>query len=189
MKLYIAFSGTASVGKTTLIKPLISLLEEQHKEPVKYITEVARSLQSRGFKINKEATSSTQRMIEEEYRRLESENSSFIKVSDRSIIDRLSYTMTNEGSGIDETKKELLDWYDANIINYCQRYSYLFHIPLTDDLHLELDGVRSTDEAYRCEIDQLQKDIINKYKLKVHTLSGTTEERMSTVKKVLNLEK
>lgn len=187
MKLYIAFSGTASVGKTTLIKPLISLLEDEYKEPVKYITEVARSLQARGFKINKEATSATQRMIEEEYRRLETENEPFIRVSDRSIIDRFSYTIKNEGSGIDETKKELLEWYDANVAEHCKKYSFIFHIPLTDNLRLELDGIRSPDEVYRREIDLLQKDIINKYKLKVHTLSGTTEERLNTIKEVLNL--
>lgn len=189
MKPYLVFTGTASVGKTTLIKPLISLLEEKHKEPVKYITEVARSLQLRGHVINKEATSRTQRLIEDEYLRLEEEYMESVRISDRSIIDRYSYAMLNGGPAIDEQKRELLDWYDKNILNQCAKYSHIFHIPLTDDLKLELDGVRSPDEAYRREVDRLQHHIINKYNIKVHTLSGSVEERLDLIKNAVGLRK
>lgn len=183
--IYVVFTGTASVGKSTLIKPVIPMLEEMYGEPVVYIAEVARSLEKKGFKINKEATSQTQRLIEDEYLRLEQENINRIKIADRSVIDRFSYTMLNGGNTIDEQKRILLDWYDANIETYCAQYSHIFHIPLTADVPLELDGVRSPDEMYRREIDAIQKNIIDMYKIKVHVVTGTVEQRLATIMNVL----
>jgi len=182
-KPYIVFTGTQSVGKTTLIKPLVPYLEKMYGEPIVHIAEVARSLERRGFKINKEATSATQQMIEEEYLRLELESSGAIKVADRSIIDRFSYTLLNSDSSLD--KLALLNWYDSNVVEHCKKYSHIFHIPLTDEVKLELDGIRSPDEEYRRRIDEVQTKIINQYKIKVHTLSGTVEERLDAIKKVL----
>lgn len=184
MKNYIVFTGTASVGKTTLIKPLIPVIEKLYGEPVVHIAEVARSLERRGHKINKEATSSTQQMIEEEYLRIEQESVNSIKIADRSIIDRFSYSLLNGGdNGMD--KLNLLTWYNNNIIEHCKKYSHIFHIPLTDEVKLELDGIRSPDEEYRRRIDEIQIKIIKQYSLKVHTLTGTVEERLDTIKKVL----
>ena len=182
-KPYIVFTGTQSVGKTTLIKPLVPILEKMYGEPIVHIAEVARSLERRGFKINKEATSATQQMIEEEYLRLELENPDAIKVADRSIIDRFSYTLLNSDNGTD--KLTLLNWYNNNVAEHCKKYSHIFHIPLTDEVKLELDGIRSPDEEYRRRIDEIQTKIINQYKIKVHTLAGTVEERLDTIKKVL----
>lgn len=186
-KLYVVLSGTASVGKTTLIKPLIPMLEETYGEPVKYITEVARSLANKGFAINKEATSSTQRLIEDEYLRLEAETEGFIRVADRSIIDRYSYTLLNGGSTTDSVKQELCDWYANNIEEYCKKYSYIFHVPLVASLKLDLDGIRSPDEEYRKRIDELQKFIIKKHKLNVFVLTGSTEERLAIIKNVMEI--
>jgi hypothetical protein len=184
MKNYIVFTGTASVGKTTLIKPLIPVIEKLYGEPVVHIAEVARSLERRGFKINKEATSSTQQMIEEEYLRIEQENANSVKIADRSIIDRFSYSLLNGGdNGMD--KLNLLTWYNNNITEHCKKYSHIFHIPLTDEVKLELDGIRSPDEEYRRRIDEIQSKIIKQYNIKVHTLSGTVDERLETIKKVL----
>jgi nicotinamide riboside kinase len=182
-KPYIVFTGTQSVGKTTLIKPLIPIIEKMYGESVVHIAEVARSLERRGFKINKEATTATQQMIEEEYLRLEQENPLAVKVADRSIIDRFSYTLLNSDNGID--KLTLLKWYNDNIEEHCKKYSHIFHIPLTDEVKLELDGIRSPDEEYRRRIDEIQTKIINQYKIKVHTLAGTVEERLEVIKKVL----
>lgn len=187
MKPYIVFTGTQSVGKTTLIKPLIPIMEKMYGEPIVHIAEVARSLERRGFKINKEATTATQQMIEEEYLRLEQENPNAVKVADRSLIDRFSYTLLNSDNGID--KLALLKWYNDHIEEHCKKYSHIFHIPLTDEVKLELDGVRSPDEEYRRRIDEIQTKIINQYKIQVYTLRGTVEERLETVKKVLESTK
>lgn len=172
MKPYIVFSGSAGTGKTTLVKPTVDLLSE--KGEVKYLSEVARSLAARGFKINKEATCETQRMIEDEYLRLETEYKDFAKVADRSIIDRYAYAMLNGGNTISEEKREILDWYDSNIEKHCKKYSHIFYIPITAAVPYKLDGVRSEDINYREEIAKLQESIISAYKIKVYYIMPTT---------------
>ena len=184
---YIVFTGTASVGKTTTLKAIVPILEKVYGEPVIHIAEVARSLEKRGYKINKEATIDTQQKIEDEYIRLETEYAGRIKVADRSIIDRYSYTILNVGNSEGETQKEqsLLSWYDSNIVDHCKKYSHIFHIPLTDEVKLELDGVRSSDERYRKEIADLQASIIKEYRINVFTLTGSTDQRVATILDVL----
>lgn len=184
---YIVFTGTASVGKTTIVKAAIPVLERIYGEPIAHIAEVARTLEKRGHKINKEGNMATQRLIEDEYLRLEGEHVGKVKIADRSIIDRYSYTILSVGNVEGNTKEEqeLLSWYDSNIVEHCKKYSHIFHIPLTDDVKLELDGVRSSDEKYRKEIADLQQDIITSYGLSVFTLRGTVEQRLDTITKVL----
>ncbi len=184
---YLVFTGTASVGKTTIVKAAIPLLEKLYNEPIAHIAEVARTLEKRGYKINKEGNMVTQRLIEDEYLRLEGEYANRVKIADRSIIDRYSYTVLSVGNVEGNTKEEqeLLGWYDANIVEHCKKYSHIFHIPLTDDVKLELDGVRSPDEKYRKEVADLQQDIITSYGLNVHTLRGTVDQRLETIIEVL----
>jgi len=185
---YIAFVGTASVGKTTLIKPTIPLLEKMYGVPVVHIAEVARSLERRGFKINKEANASTQQLIEDEYIRLERENAGKVLIADRTIIDRFSYALLNSGdiNAEEQAKKlNLLKWYNDNIVEQCKKYSHIFHIPLTEDVKLELDGIRSPDEEYRRKIDDIQTRIIRQYNLKVYQIEGSVEDRLDIIKTVL----
>lgn len=174
IKPYVVFSGTAGAGKTTMIKPTIDLLERVSHEPVRYLSEVARSLKAKGYQINREATCATQQMIEDEYIRLERESKDFIKVADRSIIDRYAYAMLNGGSTISEEKRKILDWYDANIETHCKKYSHIFYIPITTAVPYKLDGIRSEDIGYREEIAKLQESIIDSYKIKVYYIMPTT---------------
>jgi len=184
---YIVLSGTASVGKTTLAEALIPLLESVYGEPVEYIKEVARSVSKKyDVQLNKEASSKTQRMIEDEYARIEGEKQNSTLLADRSIIDRYAYTILNNGTK--EDKSDLLDWYQNNTEEICKKYSHIFFIPLADNLKLELDGVRSADEGYRREIDTLQKDIIDRYNINVHYLYGSTKERLEQIKEVLEID-
>jgi hypothetical protein len=188
-KPYIVFTGTASVGKTTLIKPLIPLLEKMYGEPIVHIAEVARSLEKRGYRINKEATPSTQRLIEDEYLRMETLYKDNVKIADRSIIDRYSYSLLNKGPAEShEAHEELIAWYHKNIERHCSKYSAIFHIPLTDDVKLELDGVRSPDEEYRQKIATIQEELIQNYGIKVHRITGTVNERLSKIEAVLRRE-
>lgn len=183
---YIVFTGTASVGKTTTVKAILPILERVYDKPIAHIAEVARSLEKRGYKINREGNMQTQRLIEDEYLRLEEENVDKIKIADRSIIDRYSYTILSIGdTKEDPDKQKLLSWYDSNIVEHCRKYSHIFHIPLTDDVKLELDGIRSPDETYRTEIADLQQDIISSYGIKVYPLVGPTEKRLSTILSIL----
>ncbi len=178
---YIVFTGTQSVGKTTLVKATIPLLEELYKKPVYHIAEVARKLSAQGHTINNASNSDTQRLIEEGYAAEEAANADKVLIADRSIIDRYSYTLLSDAAKDDK----LLDWYDKNITEHCRKYSHIFYIPLSNDVKLELDGVRSSDEAFRKSVDNTQQMLIINYLIPVTRLSGSTEQRLEQIRKVL----
>lgn len=48
------------------------------------------------------------------------------------------------------------------------------------------DGVRSTDEEFRAEIDFLIKTFLDSAEIKYHTITGTVEERIAKVDSILN---
>lgn len=178
---YLVFSGTQSVGKTTLVKATIPLLEEMYKKPVYHIAEVARKLSAQGYTINAESTGSTQRLIEEGYKIEEAANIDKVLIADRSVIDRYSYTLLSNAA--EDT--ELVQWYEHFIPSTCEKYSHIFFIPLSDDVKLEVDGIRSSDESFRKAVDTTQQMIINKFNIKVTRLYGSTEQRLDQIKKVL----
>ena len=173
--------GTQSVGKSTTSKAVIPFLEEFYGKPVHYVTEIGRKLYSQGYTINAQSNSMTQRLIEAGYASEEIGNANKILVADRSVIDRLSYTLLSKAA----EDKELVTWYENNIVEMCTKYSHIFYIPLSDDVKLELDGIRSSDEAFRKAIDAKQQEIISKYNIKVTKLHGTTEQRLAQIKEAL----
>ena len=181
MSKYIVFVGTQSVGKSTTSKAAISFLEEFYGSPVHYVTEIGRKLHSQGHTINSQSTSTTQRLIEAGYAEEEKKHADKILLADRSVIDRLSYTLLSKAA----EDKDLVAWYEKNIVEMCSRYSHIFYIPLSDDVKLELDGVRSADENFRKDIDSMQQAIINKYNIKVTKLNGSTEQRLEQIKLAL----
>lgn len=182
MKPYIVISGTHSTGKSTLVRAAIPMLEDMYKSPVYHISEVARKLKTNfGVSINKEASSETQRLIESTYAREEEAQKDLIRVADRSVIDRFTYTLLSEAV----SDSELVGWYGDNIKNICNKYSHIFYVPLTPDLKLELDGTRSSDEEFRKKVDETMHGIIRAYNINVFVLSGSTEQRLQQMKKVL----
>lgn len=178
---YIVFTGTQSVGKTTLVKATIPLLEEMYHKPVHHIAEIARKLSAQGYTINNQSNSVTQRLIEEGYAAEETANSDKVLIADRSIIDRYSYTLLSKA--VDDVG--LVQWYEHFIPSTCAKYSHIFYIPLSEDVKLELDGVRSSDENFRRAIDVTQQMIIDKFNIKVTRLYGPTEQRLTQIKKAL----
>lgn len=178
---YVVFSGTQSVGKSTTSKATIPLLKELYGKPVHYVTEIGRKLHSQGHTINAQSTSMTQKLIEGGYAAEELAFASEVLLADRSIIDRFSYTLLSKAA----EDKELIKWYENHIVDHCKKYSHIFYIPLSDDVKLELDGVRSGDEEFRKAIDAKQQEIITKYSINVTKLHGSTEQRLDQIKKAL----
>jgi len=178
---YIVFAGTQSVGKTTLVKATIPLLQELYNKPVYHIAEVARKLSAQGHTINSASNGTTQRLIEDGYAAEEAANADKVLIADRSVIDRYSYTLLSKA--VEDVS--LVQWYEHFIPSTCAKYSHIFFIPLSDDVKLEVDGVRSSDEDFRKAVDTTQQMIINKFNIKVTRLHGSTEQRLVQIKKAL----
>jgi len=174
----IAFVGTVSVGKTTLVKALSKL--PQFKDY--YIaTERSKYLRDLGIPLNSDSTLKGQTIfLAERCSELINEN----LITDRSIIDVMAFTKS--AKSINSIDKISFDNYASNFIN---EYDYIFYIS-PKGIEIEDNGIREIDANYREEIDFNIIQLFNNYKYKIKNLvniSGTTEERIKQVLETISL--
>jgi hypothetical protein len=68
-----------------------------------------------------------------------------------------------------------------------REYDYIFYVS-PEGVEIEDNGVRETDTNYRDTIDRSINTLINKYNHRIknlHTLSGSTEERIKLLKQII----
>ncbi len=174
----IAFTGTHSTGKTTLLNELRK--EEKFKD-YKFFTNVTRDISAMGLPINENGTFNTQKTIMNQIAVNTLLNKDFI--ADRSVIDVLAYSMYHYQNDEEFTYEnvELLEDIYNKVIN---EYDYLIY--LKPHIKLEDDGARSMDLEYQKTIDENIKfllDKIRKYdrRIKIIEVSGTVEERLNQI--------
>jgi len=171
----IGFCGTMSVGKTTLTKELVKLPQFKNYH---YATERSKYLNSLGIPLNHQTTIEGQTIfLAERVTELMQPNI----ITDRTIIDVMAFTKCSKHvSYIDADEFE----------NYAKRflrsYNHIFYIPPTD-IPMEDNGIRETDLEYRKEIDETIYKLLLKYRPAFHVISGTTEERIEKILKVVNI--
>ena len=62
--------------------------------------------------------------------------------------------------------------------------TYIFYIS-PDGMDIEDNGIRETDAKYRRQIDEEIQKLLLKHRPIVHTLKGTTEERIEQMMKTI----
>lgn len=175
----IHITGAQGVGKTTVLNHFKNL-------GYNVITEVVRKLAKEGVNINEMGDVDGQKRIFKEYQRLLKSKKGYI--SDRGLIDVASYTFShalveNDDNGplrklADKQFLTLEKFYKENpdiIVCYVP-----IEFPVIDD------GVRSTDENFRNEIDFLIKNILDCAQIPYVEVTGTIEERIKKVDEILN---
>lgn len=174
----IVFTGTQGTGKTTMLNEFKDRFEN-------VITEVVRNLAKTGVKINKDGDVAGQRKIFNEYLRLLNTDKEYI--SDRCMIDVLAYTIYLQKtthiddrmivSLIEEQGKKLMEFFKThNDIIVC-------YFPI--EFSVIDDGVRSTDEQFRSDIDSIISYLLNQCVKKYYIITGTVEERKTQIEKIL----
>lgn len=173
------FVGAQGTGKTTI-------LNHYKDQGYNVITEVVRELAKQGTNINEMGDVDGQKTIFGTYKKLLNSKKGYI--SDRGLVDVLSYTFShaivedNENGPL----KKLADkqfiaaekFYRENPdIQICY---FPIEFPVVDD------GVRSTNEEFRSQIDFLIKLFLDTSGVKYHVISGTVEERVAKVDSILN---
>jgi GTPase SAR1 family protein len=174
----IGFCGTISVGKTTLVNALKELPEFSDYE---FRTERSKYLRDLGIPLNTDSTLKGQFVFfAERSSELYLEN----VITDRTVIDVMAFTRSAVsipyfiGDTLNEAASHLL-----------REYDYIFYVS-PEGVELEDNGVRTTDMEYRKEIDKEICKLIEKFKTKIPhfaRLSGTTEERIEKLKRVIGL--
>ena len=172
----IGFTGTMSVGKTTLVNALKELPE--FKEYY-FATERSKYLRDLGIPLNTDSTINGQFIF------LAERASELLMprvITDRTVIDVMAFTRLAEsipyyiGDEINQSASYLISEYD-----------YIFYIS-PEGVEIEDNGVRTTDANYRDEVDFEIQKILRKYPHKIKNftvLTGSVEERIQKVKQTL----
>ena len=174
----IGFTGTMSVGKTTLVKALQQLPEFKDYT---FSTERSKYLRDLGIPLNTDSTIKGQIIfLAERASELMCENI----ITDRTIIDVMAFTSLAKS-----IPHFMLGEYNKIASYMIKEYDHIFYIS-PEGIELEDNGVRTIDSEYRNNIDKQIKKYLVEYKKNIfslHELSGTTEERIKKIKQVLSL--
>ena len=174
----IGFTGTVSVGKTTLVNALKEL--PQFKDYY-FATERSKYLRDLGIPLNTDSTLKGQTVfLSERCAELMHEN----LITDRTIIDVMAFTQND--TSINNSDKILFEEYARNFID---NYDYIFYIS-PDGIEIEDNGVRETNSEYRDLIDFTIRHYIKTYNhrlVKFTLIKGSTNERIKQILEVISL--
>ncbi len=174
----IGFTGTMSVGKTTLVNALKELPEFKDYN---FKTERSKYLRDLGIPLNTDSTLKGQIIfLAERCSELFQDN----VITDRTIIDVMAFTSL--AKTIPVTQNTLYETLASKIL---KEYDYIFYIS-PDGVGIEDNGVRTTDPEYRDQVNSSIQGIITKYQGSIQNLivlNGSVDERVQQVKQTLNL--
>jgi len=174
----IGFTGTMSVGKTTLVNALKELPEFKDYN---FKTERSKYLRDLGIPLNTDSTTKGQIIfLAERCSELYDENI----ITDRTLIDVMAFTAL--AKTIPLTFSYTFNDLCHDLIS---EYDYIFYIS-PDGVDIEDNGVRTTDPEYRESVDKEIKKIIKEKKGYIKNLielNGSVEERVNKVKQTLSL--
>jgi nicotinamide riboside kinase len=174
----ITFTGTQSVGKSTLLSALQK--DERYKDWM-FEPEITRSLKEKfGLNINESGDSITQLFVLNSHLENVVKHKNNNVILDRCIVDGLVYTTYQYMTGKIHTDVFLHAKYMFDLI--IDKYDIIFHIepefPVVDD------GVRSIDEKFRTTIASLINEALQSnsvVRTKIVKLTGTVEERLKQI--------
>jgi nicotinamide riboside kinase len=172
----IGLTGTVSVGKTTLVNALKELKQFKDYE---IATERSKYLRDQGIALNIDSTLKGQIVFAAE-RALELMKPNII--TDRTIYDVIAFTLSAKSIN----KFEKRHFFDL-MLDLRNEYDVVIYVS-PEGVDIENNNIRETNAEYRKEIDEIIQELLKTYPpKKLIKISGSTEERISTIMSELNL--
>lgn len=180
----ISFTGAQCTGKTTLLKECKSTYSDEWR----FVDEVTRKvMREDGLTINEDGDNLTQLFILKEHLQNHVVPGGEKWILDRCILDGYVYTrwLWEQGS----VEKWVLDYAGCLLSMLGKRLDVILYTE-PDDIPIEDDGERSIDKSFRDDIIKIYEDLLTRsvstpgrdtWRRKIVRLSGTVDERMSTI--------
>ena len=184
--LKIAFIGSHGVGKTTLCSSVHARLKQKNIASF-MIDEIASDL-PKGFEVNEKTDFESQFYIllkQMEKELIQTKKHYKVLCCDRSVVDSLAYSH-NAMKTLKKIKPHEIDFMEHFVKYWLKTYDHLFLVEPFADI-IEDDSYRSTDVEFRDKIHNIILDYIDSMKIakKVHSITGTIEERTEKAMKIL----
>lgn len=176
----IALSGAQCTGKTTLLSAMRN--DPSIGPNFTFVDEIVRTLQKRGFKINEAGDDATQFAVMEEHaHNCELHGNTKNTLVDRCALDGMVYTiwLWRHHKISRKTYHECYKMFLDTIM----KYDIIFY--LTPEFDIIPDGTRSTNDSFREEVVEIFEMLIKEFSLTVVRLTGSVDERMGAIKKIL----
>ena len=177
----VAIAGSHGVGKTTLAYSLAN-----HFTSLEVIlnTQLARSLIKKGYPLGKEASveSYVQYIIAQLRSEQEAEQCDLF-ISDRTLLDPLSYAMVNSkmGSAVPQSIIEMIKhiW-----ILELQQYDLYIFVPI--EFSMQKDGVRPEGDDYRVSVEEQMISLLDENHVNYIRVYGSPDERKTCAVKAIS---
>lgn len=176
----VALSGAQCTGKTTLLNALRN--DKTFCSKFTFVDEIVRTLQRKGFKINEAGNDETQRAILQEHM-TNAELKGDVLV-DRCVLDCMAYTIWMWRHH--KISRNTYHIVYKGFLDYIMKYDVIFY--LSPEFDIVPDGTRSTDDKFRDEVVSIFEELIRDFSITVVRLTGTVDERLKAMKKILNVK-
>lgn len=179
----IAFTGSHSTGKTTLLNDAILRLKNKR---LSYITEIARNIINRGYPLNMDANiDSYVHYINDQLKAEKAMCESSIFISDRTLLDPLAYSLVNRDLPRPFIPDHFISMMEGIWLLEKDNYDLYMYFPI--EFPMCSDGVRPTDEVYRSNVSNKILELLTKYKVPHIHVTGSPTERLNILLDTLTL--
>lgn len=174
----IAISGAHSTGKTTLVE---CLKKDPMFKDYTFITNLTRNIKKDGYVINENAGNRTQMKVIEVAEDVVNRSGNII--ADRCILDAYVYTYVLHKRG--SVEYYVMNW--SREVYYLNRHKYDVIFLVDANIPLVDDGIRSTDIEFRNQVIEKFNELADNKPNNIVKISGFNEQRISDIKKYLNI--
>lgn len=171
----IAFTGTHSTGKTTLLNDIEKMLDGKLR--LHSVTEIARGIIEKGYPLGMDANIDS--YVHYINNQIIAENAQMhgcdIFISNRTLLDPVAYAIVNRKLPRPYISEYFIEMMKNVWLLEKERYDLYIYFPI--EFELEHDGVRPAGEKYRKNVDDVIVSLLNQYKINYIKISGDRDKR------------